>query len=80
MRDLAKASKATPSGMGLHYGTFLTATMLSEAILPSLFKQDPRYFYKGAGSSKSRFFYAVSRPIIRKGDNGEWHSATRKKP
>lgn len=57
---------------GAAYGTLLTATMLSEAILPSLFRQDPRYFYRGTGSTKSRLLYAMSRPLIRKSDNGEW--------
>lgn len=57
---------------GSAYANLFVGTMLSEAVLPSLFKQDPRYFYRGTGSAKSRFFYAVSRTVIRKGDNGEW--------
>jgi hypothetical protein len=55
---------------GAAYGTFFTSTMMSGAVLPSLFKQDPRYFYKGTGSTSSRFVYAVSRVLITKGDNG----------
>ena len=35
-------------------------------------RQDPRYFYKGTGSAGSRFVYAISRSVIRKGDNGHW--------
>ena len=42
------------------------------AIFPALLKQDPRYFYKGTGSKKSRFFYAVANAVICKGDNGRW--------
>ena len=30
--------------------------MLAGALLPSLFKQDPRYFVKGTGSVSSRFW------------------------
>ena len=37
-----------------------------------ILKQDPRYFYKGTGSKRSRFLYAVSRPFICKGDNQRW--------
>ena len=40
------------------------------AILPSLLHQDPRYFYQGTGTKKSRFFHAISYPYICKGDNG----------
>ena len=32
------------------YGTGSIDTMLGSAVLPSLFKQDPRYFYKGSGT------------------------------
>jgi hypothetical protein len=34
--------------------------------------QDPRYFYKGTGSKKSRVLHALSGPFIAKGDNGHW--------
>ena len=40
--------------------------------MPSILKQDPRYFYKGSGSKRSRFFYAVASSVICKGDNGRW--------
>jgi hypothetical protein len=42
------------------------------AILPSLLRQDPRYFYKGTGSKTSRFLYALSSVFVCKGDNGRW--------
>ena len=40
--------------------------------MPSILKQDPRYFYKGSGSKRSRFLYAVASSVICKGDNGRW--------
>jgi hypothetical protein len=40
--------------------------------MPSLLKQDPRYFYKGNGSKRSRILYAVASSVICKGDNGHW--------
>jgi len=40
------------------------------AILPSLLKQDPRYFYKGTGSKTSRFFHAIASVFVCNGDNG----------
>lgn len=46
--------------------------MIGGAILPSLLHQDPRYFYQGTGSTKSRVFHALSSPFICKGDSGRW--------
>jgi hypothetical protein len=40
------------------------------AILPSLLHQDPRYFYQGTGTNKSRALHAISSPFICRGDNG----------
>jgi len=57
---------------GASYGTFFTGTLLGGAILPSLFKQDPRYFVKGYGTKRSRALYAIANAFVRKGDNGHW--------
>ena len=46
--------------------------MIGGAILPSLLHQDPRYFYKGTGTTKSRIRYALVHPFVCKGDNGTW--------
>ncbi len=57
---------------GAAYGDFFIGTYIGSAILPSILKQDPRYFYKGTGTTKSRIWYAISRSVITKGDNGHW--------
>jgi hypothetical protein len=57
---------------GASYGDVVIGTFLGSAIMPSLLKQDPRYFYKGTGSKRSRLFYALASPFICKGDNGRW--------
>lgn len=44
--------------------------LIGGAILPSLLHQDPRYFYKGTGSRRSRIVHAVSAPFITRGDDG----------
>jgi hypothetical protein len=54
------------------YGTGSIDALLGSAVLPSLFKQDPRYFYKGDGSVKQRALYAMSMSFLCKGDNGHW--------
>ncbi len=59
---------------GASYADIVTNTFIGGAILPSLFKQDPRYFYKGTGSKRSRAFYAIANAVICKGDNGHWQT------
>ena len=54
------------------YATSLTRGLITQVALPSLFRQDPRYFYKGTGSTSSRIGYALSRAVVKKGDNGHW--------
>jgi len=57
---------------GAAYANVVAGTFIGSAILPSLLKQDPRYFYKGTGSIRSRFLYALASPVICKGDNKRW--------
>jgi hypothetical protein len=57
---------------GASYGDVVIGTFLGSAIMPSLLKQDPRYFVKGTGSKRSRLLYALSSPFKCKGDNGHW--------
>jgi hypothetical protein len=53
-------------------GNLVVGNMLGGAILPMVFHQDPRYFYKGTGSVWSRAGYALSTAVIARGDNGRW--------
>jgi hypothetical protein len=59
---------------GASYADLAIGTFIGSAILPSLFKQDPRYFYKGTGSKRSRILYAIANAVICKGDNGHWQT------
>jgi hypothetical protein len=43
---------------------------LVDAILPSVFRQDPRYFQSGRGSLFDRTGYAVSRILVTRTDSG----------
>ncbi len=60
---------------GANYADGFFGTMIGGAILPSVFKQDPRYFYKGTGTVRSRVLYAIANAVICKGDNGHWQPA-----
>ncbi|HVB35330.1 MAG TPA: carboxypeptidase-like regulatory domain-containing protein [Patescibacteria group bacterium] len=57
---------------GASYADVVASTFIGGALLPSLLKQDPRYFYKGSGSTRSRILYAIANSVICKGDNGRW--------
>lgn len=57
---------------GASYADDLVGTFLANAVLPSILHQDPRYFYKGTGSIRSRALYAMASAVICKGDNGRW--------
>ena len=63
-------------GYGKRYGaalaTHVSGDLLGRAVYPSIFHQDPRYFYKGKGSFGSRALYALSTAVIAKGDDGRW--------
>jgi hypothetical protein len=59
---------------GASYANSVAGTFIGSAILPSLLKQDPRYFYKGTGSKRSRILYALANAVICKGDNGHWQA------
>lgn len=57
---------------GANTADAVTDVMISGAVLPSLLRQDPRYFYQGTGTTKSRIRHAVLFPFVCKGDNGKW--------
>ena len=59
---------------GASYADGFIGTMIGGAVLPSLLKQDPRYFYKGSGSTRSRIGYALANAVVCKGDNGHWQA------
>jgi hypothetical protein len=55
---------------GAAYADGAIDRLVGSALLPTLFHQDPRYFYKGTGSVSSRALYAVKSTVITRGDNG----------
>jgi hypothetical protein len=64
-----------PAGYGRRYGAALGDELigrtLGTAVFPSLFHQDPRYFFEGpANSIGRRIFHAVRQGLVVRGDNG----------
>ena len=62
------------AGYGRYYGTSLAdwviGDYMTEAIYPTLFHEDPRYFRRGTGSKWSRLGYAVGQIFWTHTDSG----------
>ncbi len=75
-RNIFPAYGSGIEGYGKRYGAALanhaSSSLLSRAVFPSIFHQDPRYFYKGTGSVRSRMLYAISAAFMTRGDDGRW--------
>jgi len=54
---------------GAEYGDIFIGTFIDSAVLPSLLKQDPRYFYQGTGTTRSRLLHALANAVTCRGDN-----------
>ena len=70
--NYGQGAKGYGQRMGALYTNGFADIMVGEGILPTLLHQDPRYFYQGTGTKRSRAFHALSNPFILKGDNGKW--------
>ncbi|WP_213805955.1 carboxypeptidase-like regulatory domain-containing protein [Granulicella sp. dw_53] len=67
-----QGAKGYGQRFGAAYTNGVSEIMIGGAILPSILHQDPRYFYQGTGTKKSRALHAISAPFKTKGDNGKW--------
>jgi hypothetical protein len=67
-----QGAKGYSKRLGAGFADAAIGGLISNAVLPSLLHQDPRYFYQGSGTKKSRAFHAMWAPVVCKGDNGKW--------
>jgi len=65
-----QGAKGYAQRLGATFAGGYTKIMLGDAMLPSLLHQDPRYFYQGTGTTKSRLLHALATPFITRGDDG----------
>jgi Carboxypeptidase regulatory-like domain len=68
--DYGQGAEGYAKRYGADYADLFIGRMLGAAVFTSLFHQDPRYFYQGSGSIRSRAWHALSAAIICRGDNG----------
>lgn len=61
-------------GFGRRYGMMLvdgfSGTYLTEAVFPAVFRQDPRYFRLGQGTTFQRVRYSLGRLVLARCDSG----------
>ncbi len=57
---------------GATYADNFDGTMIGNAFLPILLKEDPRYFRMGTGTIKKRILYSIRTSVWCKRDNGTW--------
>jgi len=57
------------------YADGFIGTMVASGLLHAVLRQDPRYYYKGTGTVRSRVLYALSWSFRCKGDDGKWQIA-----
>lgn len=53
---------------GAEYGDVFFGTFIGSALLPSILHQDPRYFYQGTGTTKSRLAHALENSVVARND------------
>jgi hypothetical protein len=70
--DYVQGAKGYGERFGAGYASAFSDIRIGGAVLPSLLHQDPRYFYQGTGTEKSRALHAFSAPFVAKGDDGRW--------
>ncbi|HEX4227960.1 MAG TPA: hypothetical protein VHZ07_04775 [Bryobacteraceae bacterium] len=63
-------SGAYAARFGSYAANTVSCNFFEDALLPSVFKQDPRYFRKGTGSVKSRLLYALKEEWVTRSDSG----------
>ena len=68
--DYRQGAKGYGERFGANLAGGASEGLIGNAILPSLLHQDPRYFYQGTGTKKSRARHAILAAFICKGDNG----------
>jgi hypothetical protein len=71
-RQFGQGMEGYGKRFGAQYADEVNGVIIGSVLMQSLFHQDPRYFYKGSGSVRSRALYAIATAFVRKGDNGHW--------
>ena len=70
--EFGQGTEGYAKRFGAQYANRVSRVIIGRVVMQSIFHQDPRYFYKGTGSIRSRALYAIGTAFVAKGDNGKW--------
>jgi hypothetical protein len=70
--EFGQGTEGYAKRFGAQYANRVSRVIIGRVVMQSIFHQDPRYFYKGTGSIRSRALYAIGTAFVAKGDNGNW--------
>jgi hypothetical protein len=70
--EFGQGTEGYAKRFGAQYANRVSRVIIGRVVMQSIFHQDPRYFYKGTGSIRSRALYAIGTAFLAKGDNGNW--------
>jgi hypothetical protein len=77
LEDRERSWGSGPGGYGKRYVTSFAdygiGNLMTTAVMPTVFRQDPRYFALGKGSVLHRAGYALSRTLITRSRTGQRH-------
>jgi hypothetical protein len=74
-KDYGQGAQGYGKRFGAAYADVVVSRFFGSAVFPSIFRQDPRYFYRGSGSTRERALYAMSTAFIQKGNSGHFQPA-----
>ncbi len=74
-KDYGQGAQGYGKRIGASYADVVASRFLGSTVFPTLFHQDPRYFYRGSGTVRQRAFYAMSTAFIQKGNSGHFQPA-----
>ncbi len=68
-RGFGQGAQGYAKRYGASFADYGVGLVLGGVVAPIVFKQDPRYFQKATGTTRSRVLYAISRTFVCRGDN-----------
>jgi hypothetical protein len=68
--SFGQGMKGYAQRFGTAYGDQMIGNLMTEAVVPWLSHEDPRYFRRGEGSLKGRAWYALTRIVVSRTDSG----------
>jgi hypothetical protein len=69
-KEYGQGTQGYAKRFGASYVDNINVTIIGSALMPSLLHQDPRYFYQGTGSVRSRSFHAIAFSVMCRSDRG----------